>query len=69
MTSPYSRADAIRFGIAANEAEGLQVSGLFRELASQYVRGEIDLREFHDELDLRYCGKRNVSNEISECVY
>lgn len=69
MSLSYSRDDSVRIGIAANEAEGLQVSRLFLDLASEYVRGDIDLRQFHDEIDLHYCGKRNVSNGISECIY
>lgn len=60
---------AIQFGIAANETEGLEVSSLFRQLAGEYVRGEIDLREFHDQLDLHYYGRRGVSNGLSGCVY
>ena len=60
---------AIQFGIAAHEAEGLEVSSLFRQLDGKYVRGEIDLREFHDQLDLHYYGRRGVSNGLSGCVY
>lgn len=64
-----SRAEAVEFGIAANESEGLEVSPLFKELAEEYVRGEIDLREFHDQLDLHYYGRRGVSNGLSGCRY
>lgn len=64
-----SRAEAVEFGIAANESEGLEVSPLFKELAEEYVRGEIGLREFHDRLDLHYCGRRGVSNALSGCRY
>ena len=55
--------------MSANEAEGLEVSPLFKELAGEYVRGEIGLREFHDRLDLHYCGRRGVSNALSGCRY
>lgn len=65
----YSCAEAVEFGVAANEAEGLEVSPLFKQLAGEYVRGEIDLREFHDQLDLHYYGRRGVSNGLSGCVY
>ena len=65
----YSCAEAVEFGVAANEAEGLEVSPLFKQLAGEYVRGEIDLREFHDQLDLHYYGRRGVSNGVSGCVY
>lgn len=69
MSPQYSRAEAIEFGVAANRAEGLEVSPLFKALAGEYVRGEIDLREFHDQLDLHYYGRRGVSNGLSGCVY
>lgn len=65
----YSRVEAVEFGIVANEAEGLEVSPLFKALAGKYVRGEIGLREFHDQLDLHYYGRRGVSNGLSGCVY
>ncbi len=65
----YSCAEAVEFGVAANEAEGLEVSPLFKQLAGEYMRGEIDLREFHDQLDLHYYGRRGVSNGLSGCVY
>lgn len=64
-----SRVEAVEFGIVANEAEGLEVSPLFKALAGKYVRGEIGLREFHDRLDLHYYGRRGVSNGLSGCVY
>ena len=65
----YSCAEAVEFGVAANEAEGLEVSPLFKQLAGEYMRGEIDLREYHDQLDLHYYGRRGVSNGLSGCVY
>lgn len=64
-----SRAEAVEFGMSANEAEGLAVSPFFKMLAGEYVRGEIDLREFHDRLDLHYYGRRGVSNALSGCRY
>lgn len=69
MSPQYSRAEAIEFGVEANRAEGLEVSPLFKQLAGEYVRGEIGLREFHDQLDLHYYGRRGVSNALSGCVY
>lgn len=64
-----SRLDAPMFGISANKAEGLEVSEFFLGLAERYVRGEIDLAEFHDLLDVYYYGRPGVSNGLSSCHY
>ena len=64
-----SRFEALLFGISANKAEGLDVSDFFLNLAERYVRGEIDLVDFHDLLDAHYYGRPGVSNELSSCAY
>lgn len=64
-----SRLEAISFGVSANKAEGLEVSDFFLGLAERYVRGEIDLVDFHDLLDAHYYGRPGVSNELSSCAY
>lgn len=63
------RFEALLFGISANKAEGLDVSDFFLGLAERYLRGEIDLDDFHDLLDVHYYGRPGVSNELSSCVY